>query len=260
MTKERLTIVKTGGKLLDDERRMNRFLSSFAALKGKKIMVHGGGSLASRLSIKWGITPQMADGRRITTAEDLRLVTMVYAGWLNKTVVARLQQKGCNATGLSGADGNAILSRKRPVKTIDYGFVGDVVKVNTPFIQSLLQQDGVPVFSAITHDGKGTLLNTNADTVAAEIAVAMATLYDVRLVYCFEKKGVLENVEQENSVIPELDFARYKVGVEQGMFNAGMLPKLQTGFNALKQNVGEVWIGDETILNENSDGFTRLKR
>ncbi len=260
MNKDRLTIVKTGGKLLDDDRRLDKFLASFAALKGNKILVHGGGSLATRLSFKLGIEPQMADGRRITTAEDLQLVTMVYAGWLNKTVVARLQQKGCQALGLSGADGNSIRSHKRPVTTIDYGFVGDIEKVNAPLIQMLLQQGLTPVFNAITHDGKGTLLNTNADTVAASLAMGMSTLYTVRLMYCFEKKGVLKNVEQENSVIPVLDIALYREGVAKGIFHDGMLPKLHTGFNALKNNVAEVWIGDETILEENATGFTCLKQ
>ncbi len=257
--KSKLKVVKIGGKLIDDEIRLEKFLAAFARLKGDKILVHGGGSMASRLSLKLGIKPRIVDGRRITTVEDIETVTMVYAGWVNKQIIARLQQQGCNALGLSGADANAILARKRPVGEIDYGFVGDIEKVNTGLLQTLLSNGLSPVFSAITHDGKGKLLNTNSDTVAAEIAMAMSELYETKLLYCFEKKGVLKDGDDNLSVIPMLDFATYKQGVEEGFIHHGMLPKLHTGFAALERKVSEVIIGDDTLLYENPTLFTQLK-
>lgn len=257
--KSKLKVVKIGGKLIDDKIRLEKFLSAFARLKGDKILIHGGGSMASRLSLKLGIKPQMVNGRRITTAKDIETVTMVYAGWVNKQIIASLQKHGCNAMGLSGADANAIVAHKRPVGEIDYGFVGDIEKVNSKLIQTLLSSGLTPVFSAITHDGNGTLLNTNSDTVAAEMAIAMCELYETELFYCFEKKGVLKNSNDDLSVIPLLDFAAYRQGAEEGFIHHGMLPKLHTGFAALKRNVSKVIIGDDTLLNEHTTVFTQLK-
>lgn len=256
--KSKLKVIKIGGKLIDDEARLEKFLAVFARSKGNKILIHGGGSMANRLSLKLGINPRMVDGRRITTSADIEVVTMVYAGWINKQIIARLQQHGCNAIGLSGADANTIVARKRPVKEIDYGFVGDIEKVNTSLIQTLLSNGLTPVFSAITHDGNGNLLNTNSDTVAAEIAIAMSELYETKLLYCFEKKGVLKDSNDNLSVIPLLDFATYRHAAETGSIHNGMLPKLHTGFTALKRKVSEVIIGDDSILNEGTKIFTRL--
>ncbi len=257
--KKILKVVKTGGKLIDDEERLEKVLTAFAKIKGNKILVHGGGSMASRVSLNLGIKPQMTDGRRITTALDIEIVTMVYAGWINKKIVVKLQQLGCNAVGLSGADGNVIVSRKRPVGEIDYGFVGDIEKVNSGWIQTLLESGLTPVFSAITHGGDGTLLNTNSDTVAAEVAVAMSEKYDTRLMFCFEKKGVLTDVEKNTSVIPIMNWARYQRAKDEKTIHNGMLPKLQMGFDALRRNVSQVMIGDETILEKNPILFTQLK-
>ncbi len=260
MTKTDLKVVKIGGKLIDDEQRLKRFLSSFSALKGHKILVHGGGSLATEMSRSLGIEPRMADGRRITSDEDIRVVTMVYAGWINKTIVAGLQARGCRALGLSGADGGVIRAGKRAVKKVDFGWVGDVEEVDTGFVQLLLNQEITPVFCAITHNGRGQLLNTNADTVAAEIAVAMSRHFSTQLLYCFEKKGVLRHVEDERSVIRELDYPSYRSGVAEGAIHKGMLPKLHTGFDALERGVSEVFVGDESLLNNDRKLFTRLMK
>jgi len=257
--KSQLLVVKIGGKLIDDEAQLEKILTAFAQLKGDKILVHGGGSMASRISLELDVKPRMVEGRRITTARDIEIVTMVYAGLINKKIVAKLQQQGCNAVGLSGADGNAIVSQKRPVKEIDYGFVGDIEKIDAGLIHTLLKNGITPVFSAITHDGNGNLLNTNSDTVAAEIAVSMSEKFETKLLYCFEKKGVLKDSNDNLSVIPVLDYDSYKRGVEEGYILHGMLPKLHTGFGALNRQVSEVIIGDETILDENATLFTRLK-
>jgi acetylglutamate kinase len=258
MSEKNLTVIKIGGKLVDDEMRLKRFLASFARAKGPKILVHGGGSLATRVSRSLGIEPKLSAGRRITSEREIPVVTMVYAGWINKMIVAGLQVEGCAALGLSGADANTIRARKRKVETVDYGWVGDVEQVNTAFLQMLLNQGLTPVFCAITHDGNGHLLNTNADTVAAEIASSMSGIFPTHLIYCFEKKGVLKNVEEETSVIRRLDYKAFRTAAEKGTVHKGMLPKLQTGFQALQKGVQSVLIGDETILNENAELFTKL--
>ena len=257
--RQKLIVVKTGGKLIDNENRLKRFLKAFARTKGSKILVHGGGSLASRISRRLDIEPQMVDGRRITSSEDIQIVTMVYAGWVNKKIVASLQSYGCPALGLSGADAGVILAEKRPVKDIDYGFVGDIKKVDGKKIIAFLEQGWVPVFSAITHDGKGQLLNTNADTVAAEVAVALGRHFETELVYCFEKQGVLQDGNNDQSVIPVLNEAAYREGRGQGWLNGGMLPKLHTGFDALKRGVASVRIGNEKMLENDRQIFTLLK-
>ncbi len=258
-SKDKLKVVKIGGKLIDDNARLKRILAAFARLEGNKILVHGGGSLASRISHSLGIKPRMIDGRRITSARDMEVVTMVYAGLVNKQIVAGLQKEGNNAIGLSGADGNSLVAHKRPVKEVDYGYVGDIEKVNAKMVKTLIELGLTPVFSAITHDAKGQLLNTNSDTVAAEIAMAMSEYLETELLYCFEKPGVLKDPEDERSVLPLLDYFLFEKGKKDGFIRQGMLPKLHTGFQALKKNVSAVKIGNETLLDEKTTLFTQLK-
>jgi acetylglutamate kinase len=259
---QQLTIVKIGGNVIDDENSLSAFLVEFNLLKGYKILVHGGGKLASQLQDKLNVPANMIDGRRITDADTLKVVTMVYAGYINKNIVAKLQGLNCNAIGLSGADANCIQASKRKVETIDYGFVGDVEKINTSFIISCLENKIVPVFSPITHDGTGQLLNTNADTIASELAIALSAEYNVQLVYCFEKNGVLQNVDDESSVIKTISNSDYINLKENFVINKGMIPKMDNAFLALKKGVGSVQIGKaEKLLllvnKENYDG-TRL--
>jgi acetylglutamate kinase len=238
----KLTVLKIGGKLLDDEAQLRKALADFSQIAGAKILVHGGGKKGSELSRQLGIEPKMIEGRRITDAAALEVVTMVYAGLLNKTVVSYLQALGCDAIGMCGADGNAIMARKRPVGLIDYGFAGDVEMVNNNLIVNLLGQNLTPVFSAITHDGQGQLLNTNADTIATSLAVALSHDFEVTLKFCFEKMGVLLHPDDENSVIPALEagqYARYKA---EGIITEGMVPKLDNAFAALNAGVVEVVI------------------
>lgn len=246
-----LTVVKIGGNVIDDPAKLSDFLQQFAALKGAKILVHGGGKLATQLSASLGIEAKMVDGRRITDAKTLRLVTMVYAGWINKNIVTQLQSQSCNAIGLSGADAGLITAKKRPVKEIDYGFVGDLdaSSVSAEGLKNLLDQGLMPVFSAITHDGEGQLLNTNADTIASALATAMAAHYATTLVYCFEKKGVLKDVNDNDSVIESINPKSYAEWKSQGAIHSGMLPKLDNAFSAIEQGVQRVIIGDALDLN-----------
>jgi acetylglutamate kinase len=238
-----LSIIKIGGNIIDDEVKLAAFLGVFAAIKGKKILVHGGGKLATKVAEGLGIKQQMIDGRRITDEETLRVVTMVYAGTINKQIVARLQALGCPAIGLTGADGNAILSHKRVHASIDYGFVGDVDAVNTSLLTSLLLLEKVLVFAPITHDGKGQLLNTNADTIAQELARGLSATFDISLVYSFEKSGVLLDAEDDSSVIGRIGPAYYQELKEKKLIFAGMIPKLDNAFAALRSGVGKVIIG-----------------
>lgn len=244
-----LHILKVGGKVIDDLALLQPILEAFLQKEGQKIIVHGGGKKASELSEKLGIPVQMVNGRRITDAAALEVATMVYAGLFNKQIVALLQSTGGNALGLSGADGNVILAHQRPVKEIDYGFVGDLDVVNAEAIHRLLSAEFIPVFCAITHNGQGQLLNTNADTIASSLATAMSALYNVKLYLCLDKNGVLSNAEDDNSVIPRInatDYARYK---EEGVVYAGMLPKLDNAFDALAKGVKEVIIcGPESVV------------
>jgi acetylglutamate kinase len=240
---EKLFVIKIGGNIIDDEEKLVAFLKDFAALQEKKILVHGGGKLATKMAAQLDIPQQMVEGRRITDAETLKIVTMVYAGLINKNVVAQLQAVGCNAIGLSGADGNVILAHKRMVRDLDYGFAGDVDTVNSTFLHSLLQQNMAPVLAPITHDQKGQLLNTNADTIAQETAKALSSFYDVQLVYSFEKSGVLLNAEDEHSVISTINPAKYKELKEKELVFAGMIPKLDNAFSALQSGVKKVLIG-----------------
>jgi acetylglutamate kinase len=256
MQKETLYVIKIGGNIIDDEQRLSAFLVSFAALKGKKILVHGGGKLATKLAADLNIPQQMVDGRRITDAETLKIITMVYAGLINKNVVAALQMHGANAIGLTGADGNLILSEKRQNASIDYGFVGDVKKVNTALLFSLLDNNITVVVAPVTHNGKGTLLNTNADTIAQEIATALAVHYSVTLIYSFEKKGVLTDVNDENSLIPLLTIPLYQKYREEQKIFAGMIPKLDNAFAAIASGVNKVIIGKAEELEALTEGRT----
>jgi acetylglutamate kinase len=245
---EKLIVIKIGGNIIDDEIKLSSFLKNFSSIEGKKILVHGGGKLATKLAEKMEVKQTLVDGRRITDAETLRIVTMVYAGYINKNIVAQLQSLGNNAIGLSGADGNAILAHKRNHPTIDYGFAGDIDAVNSEFIADLLEKNMTIVFAPITHDNKGQLLNTNADTIAQEVAKALTVNYETTLIYSFEKAGVLLDVEDDNSLIKKLDWQYYQQlkpspsGVGGKIF-AGMIPKLDNAFTALKSGVKKVIIG-----------------
>ena len=245
---ERLTIVKVGGKVVEDKESLEELLKQFSMIRGKRILVHGGGKLATSLAEKLGIETQMVEGRRITDAATLEVVTMVYAGLINKSIVSGLKAKGCNSIGLTGADLNVIRAVKRPVKTIDYGYVGDIMNVNTSELRMLLGEEVVPVVAPITHDGKGQLLNTNADTIAADLAIELSNYYNVNLFYCFEKKGVLLNPNDDNSVIPELTYHRFKELQVNGAINEGMIPKLDNGFGAMKNGVNQVLITNPFLI------------
>ena len=241
---EPLNIVKIGGSIANSPDQLATFLDHFLALEYPKILVHGGGSAASDLCRELNIPVQMMDGRRITDKPSLDVAVMVYAGLINKNIVARLQGRSCNALGLSGADLNIIPAQKRDHPTIDYGFVGDIMadSINTYFLRRLLEEQAVPVLSAITHDGNGQLLNTNADTIAATLARAMSKKYNVTLTYCFEKPGVLEDINDDESWINQIDQQRYEQMKENGSISEGMLPKLNTAFKALQKGVKTVQI------------------
>lgn len=253
-----LKVIKIGGNIIDNEEALNGFLRDFATIESPKILVHGGGKLATKLANQMGIEVKMTEGRRITDQATLDIITMVYAGKINKDIVAKLQGNHCNAIGFSGADGNAIVSIKRPVKTIDYGFVGDVIKVNTTTLDVLLKADVTPVFCAITHDAKGQLLNTNADTIASELAVGFANLYDTELYYCFEKNGVLQNVNDDNSVIETINSNNYQDLIDHNIIADGMLPKLNNCFNAIHKHVKKVCIGKPEMLFDKNAKFTTV--
>lgn len=240
--KEKLTIIKVGGKIVEEEMSLQQLLTDFSAIPGKKLLVHGGGRSATRLAAQLGIESQMVNGRRITDAETLRIVTMVYGGLVNKNIVAGLQARGVNALGLTGADMNVIRSHKRPVGEIDYGFVGDVDEVNAPFLGKLINEGVVPVMAPLTHDKQGHLLNTNADTITGETAKALASLFDVTLIFCFEKKGVLRSETDEESVIPHLTRPEFESLVSDGTIQGGMIPKLENAFEALRAGVTRVII------------------
>jgi acetylglutamate kinase len=253
---EQLTIIKIGGNVLDNEEALRLFLRSFAKVEGPRLLIHGGGKLATRLAEKTGHTQQLVDGRRVTDAETLDIVTMVYAGLINKRIISLLQGYGCNAFGLCGADGNAVQAHKRESGVTDYGFVGDIDRVNSALLHQLLQNQLTPVLAPITHDGKGQLLNTNADTIAQATALALSSLYRVRLVYSFEKAGVLTDLAREDSVVPRLTPAVYQSLKEAGSVFAGMLPKLDNAFAALKGGVDSVVIGKANPLAPLLEGKT----
>ena len=249
MMKEKLTIVKVGGAVVEDELQLTQLLRNFAAIDGAKILVHGGGRRATKVAAALGIETKMVDGRRITDAEMLEVVTMVYGGLVNKHVVAGLQALGVDAIGLCGADGDIICSVKRPLKNgIDYGFVGDVKKTDGAKIAHFIDKNLVPVIAPLTHDGQGNILNTNADTMASETAKALAQLYDVTLIFAFEKPGVLSNPDDDSSVIPVInhaDFERYKA---DGTISGGMLPKIENALGAVEAGVSQVIITLATAI------------
>lgn len=245
---ERLTIVKVGGKVVEETTSMEALLDQFSKISSHKILVHGGGRAATAMANRLGIETQMIDGRRITTQEMLEVVTMIYGGLVNKKIVAGLQSRGCNAFGLTGADLNLLRASKRKITDIDYGYVGDVQEVNTRELRLLLAENAVPVVAPLTHDGHGTMLNTNADTIASELAIELAEFFNVYLFYCFEKSGVLLNVEDNNSIIHELDEALFHDLKSSGNINEGMLPKLETGFRAKRRGVKEVIISSAENL------------
>lgn len=258
---KQLTILKIGGNLLDNQELLSDMLDNFAAIQGHKILIHGGGKIANVLMNQLGIQPKMINGRRITDEKTLEIVTMVYGGLINKNLVCSLQARGCNALGLTGADANVIPAVKRPVKDVDYGFVGDLdaSKINTAILENMLSQGMVPVFAPLTHDGKGSMLNTNADTIASSVAISMAKLFQVKLVYCFEKKGVLSDPNNNDSVIAEINeklYAGYKL---QGTIHSGMIPKLDNAFDALKSGVSQIIIcGPEAFKYQNPETGTTI--
>ena len=258
MSKQIVQIIKIGGNVINNEEALHSFLKDFTALEGPKILVHGGGRKASEVSAAMGLEPKMINGRRVTDEATVEVVTMVYAGLLNKKITAKLQHLGCNAMGLSGADANCILAHKRIVKDVDYGFAGDVDAINSEIIDVLLQQNVSPVFCAITHDKNGQLLNTNADTIASEVAIGMSNLYKTELNFVFELKGVLENIEDKNSVIREINSKKYEQLIAKGIIADGMLPKMHNCFNSLKKGVSKVKIGDASLVNSSTKLYTTL--
>lgn len=254
----KLFVIKIGGNIIDDDAALQAFLAELAAIRENKILVHGGGKIASKLGEQLGLTPNYVNGRRITDAATLDLVTMVYGGLVNKQIVAALQALHCNAIGLTGVDGNIIPAVKRPVRDIDYGFVGDIdtKDVHSKILSLLLSNGLTPVIAPLTHDGQGSMLNTNADTIAAELAIALSGDYDVRLVYCFDKAGVLENVEDEGSVIPLITKEKYRSLTAEKKLFEGMIPKIDNAFSALDKGVGEVLIGHAKDILRNTTGET----
>ena len=246
--RQSLIIVKVGGAIVEQPDTLEKLLNDFRTIPGYKVLVHGGGRSATALSARLGIESKMVDGRRITDAETLKVVTMVYGGLVNKNIVAGLQAKGVNAIGLTGADCNVMTAVKRPVKDIDYGYVGDVTAVNAPFLANLLEQNIVPVLAPLTHDGNGLMLNTNADTIAAEAAKALSGFFKVTLVYCFEKSGVLLRPDDDTSVIPYISYYDFPRLVDDGTISGGMIPKIQNAFNALNAGVSSVLITSASSL------------
>lgn len=245
-----VNVIKIGGNVVDNPAALAAFVADFAAMSGQKILVHGGGKEATRLSERLGIATQMINGRRVTGSDTLEIVTMVYAGLVNKRVVALLQAAGCNAIGLSGADGNAIMATRRSPLPVDYGFVGDInpANVNADLFRSLLEAGITPVVCAIQHDGHGTLLNCNADTVASSIAVAMSRVAKTRLTFCFEKRGVLRDVDNPDSLIPEITPSVYDSLRRQNVISAGMIPKVDNAFEAIRRGVESVCIKSSAEL------------
>jgi len=254
----KLYVVKIGGNVLDDEKSLRTFLKDFASIQEPKILIHGGGKIATKLGEQLGIESHYVKGRRITDAPTLDLVTMVYGGLVNKQIVAQLQSLHCNAMGLTGADGNMIKAVKRPVGEVDFGFVGDITadSVNSTLLYFLLKQNVIPVFAPLTH-ANGVMLNTNADTIASVLAISLSKHFDTRLIFCFEKTGVLRDVKKEDSVITNLNKATYEKLLNEGSFHDGILPKLENAFAAITSGVKEVLIGEHTNLLANTSYETK---
>lgn len=255
---DKLQVVKVGGNVIENRKSLNNFLVDFTKIRGAKILVHGGGKEATQMAHKLNIPVQIIEGRRVTDAANLEIISMLYAGKLNKTIVALLQAYKCDSLGLTGADGNSVIAKKRSSKPIDFGFVGDVVSVNSALFNLLLNQKITPVCCAITHDKNGQLLNTNADTIASEIASSMSAYYEVTLSYCFEKKGVLKKLMDEDSVIPLINSNQYEHLKKERIINEGMLPKIKNCFEALKKGVTKVRIGNSKMITE-SIPYTLIK-
>lgn len=249
---EKLTLVKVGGKIVEEKESLDALLASFNSLDGLKVLVHGGGRSATKIAEQLGIETKMVNGRRITDEAMLKVVTMVYGGLVNKNIVAKLQSMGLNALGLTGADLGYMTSGKRPVKDVDYGFVGDVKKVDSDILADLIAKGVVPVLAPLTHDGKGNLLNTNADTIAGEAAKALAKHFDVTLVFCFEKKGVLRDENDDDSVIENIGKADFEKYVADGTIQGGMIPKLENAFAAIDAGVKQVVITKADQLGKNT--------
>ncbi|MDD6357047.1 MAG: acetylglutamate kinase [Bacteroidales bacterium] len=250
--KKKLTLIKVGGQIVEEPETLKALLADFSKIEGCKVLVHGGGRAATRIASQLGIESKMVNGRRVTDAPMLDVVTMVYGGLVNKKIVAGLQSLGVNALGLTGADMNYMRSDKRPVKEVDYGFVGDVKKMNSDLLADLISKGIVPVLAPLTHDGKGNMLNTNADTIAGEAAKALAMHFDVTLMFCFEKKGVLRDANDEESVIPLITKADFEKYVADGTVQGGMIPKLENAFDALQSGVKEVIITRSDEIGKNS--------
>lgn len=250
---EKLTLIKVGGKIVEEPDTLRDLLEAFARISGHKVLVHGGGRSATKVASRLGVESVMVNGRRVTDAEMLKIVTMVYGGLVSKNIVAGLQALSVNALGMTGADMNIIVSEKRPVKDVDYGFVGDVKAVRGDMLTTLIRAGVVPVLAPLTHDGKGQLLNTNADTIAGEAAKALASYFDVTLVFCFEKKGVLRDENDDDSVIPVINKTQFEQYVKDGIVQGGMIPKLENAFQAIDAGVKEVIITRaDSILSEAS--------
>lgn len=239
---EKLTLIKVGGKIVEEPESLSALLANFSQIEGHKVLVHGGGRSATKMAAQLGIESKMINGRRVTDADTLQVVVMVYGGLVNKRIVAGLQAVGVNALGMTGADMDILRADKRPVKEVDYGFVGDVKQANGAALAQLIRGGVIPVLAPLTHDGKGNLLNTNADTIAGEAAKALAQHFDVTLVYCFEKKGVLSDENDDDSVIPTIDATLFEELVATGVVQGGMIPKLENAFEALRAGVKEVII------------------
>lgn len=254
---EKLTLIKVGGKIVEEQATLSRLLASFAAIPGRKVLVHGGGRSATAMASRLGIESRMVGGRRITDKVMLEVVTMVYAGLVNKNIVAGLQAQGVNALGMTGADMNILLSDKRPVGEVDYGYVGDVRRVDAAALSALIEMGVVPVIAPLTHDGRGSMLNTNADTMAGETAKALASRYEVSLVYCFEKRGVLRDENDDNSVIAEMTRQQFETYRAEGVVQGGMIPKLENAFDAIRHGVREVIITRADAIGEEHEG-TRI--
>lgn len=252
-----LTVIKVGGAVVEDEAQLTRLINDFAAIPGRKVLVHGGGRRATKVAAALGIESKMVDGRRITDADMLEVVTMVYGGLVNKNIVARLQAQGVNALGLTGADIDVIRSHKRPLKNgIDYGFVGDVDRANGQMLSKLIEEGITPVMAPLTHDGNGNILNTNADTIAATTAIALAPFYDVTLVYCFEKPGVLSNPDDDSSVIANITRPLFNDLVADDTIAGGMIPKIENALDAIGKGVGRVLITKAGAIGQEEKGTT----
>ena len=242
MERKKITVIKVGGKIVEEQESLDALLDRFAAIEGAKVLIHGGGRSATKTAERLGIESKMVNGRRITDKDMLQVVTMVYGGLVNKNIVASLQARGINALGLTGADCNIIRAHKRPVGEVDFGFVGDVEHADGDMLGRLIEQGIVPIVAPLTHDGKGNLLNTNADTMAAETAKGLAKLYDVTLTYCFEFPGVMRNPDDADSLIPVINKESYKQLLADGTVSGGMIPKIDNAFNAIDNGVAKVII------------------